>query len=343
MPQIGNHLDSAIERKASDIHLVVGEPPVYRIDGKLARVKGKPFTKKDVEGMIAEMLSTKQTAVFQQTHELDFAFEQNTHRFRMNLHVERGNPALSGRVIRTQLPTFEEIALPDIVRDMIGMPNGLILVTGSAGTGKSTTLAAMLGQINATRPAHILTLEDPIEFVFPQALGLVKQREVGTDTESFAEGLKHILRQDPDVVMVGEMRDPETISTTLTLAETGHLVFSTLHTRSAPSTINRIIDSFPSNQQNQIRLQLALSLRGIISQVLLPKVGGGRVAAREILLSSPAVSNLIRENKVEQIGNVILTSRKAGMVSLDQSIRDLVKEGVVASSAAEQYTDVKRH
>jgi twitching motility protein PilT len=343
MAQIISILDDAIERKASDIHLVVGKPPIFRIDGRLVVRKAKPILKKELESMLTEILTSKQWATFLAKHELDFAFEEESHRFRMNLHVERGNPALAARVIRMQLPTFEEIGIPDVVRDMTKLPNGLILVTGPAGTGKSTTLAAMLGEINATRPAHIVTLEDPIEFVYPSGLGLVKQREVGTDTESFAEGLKHMLRQDPDVVMVGEMRDPETIATTLTLAETGHLVFSTLHTRSAPATINRIIDSFPPNQQNQVRLQLALSLRGIISQVLLPRAKGGRVAAREVLVANPAIANLIRENKVEQIGNVVLTGRKAGMVSLEQSIQDLIKQGVVTDTVAMQFTETKRH
>ncbi len=342
MPQIVSIFTDAIERKASDIHLVVGRPPVFRIDGRLVPRKTKPISKKELEGMIQEMLPTRQWDRFVDSHELDTAFEAEGHRFRVNLHVERGNPALAARVIRTTLPTFEEITMPEVVRDLIQAPNGLILVTGPAGTGKSTALAAMLGEINATRPAHIVTLEDPIEFVFPEALGLVKQREVGGDTASFAEGLKHMLRQDPDVIMVGEMRDPETISTVLTLAETGHLVFSTLHTRSAAASINRIIDSFPAAQQDQIRAQLSLSLRGIISQVLLPKVGGGRIAAREILLSNPATANLIRENKIEQIANILLTGKQEGMVSLEQAIRKLMKDGLVTDEVTKPYTSKKK-
>jgi twitching motility protein PilT len=333
----------AIKRGASDVHIVVGLPPIYRVDGELARAKFKAFTRPDVERLLRRVLTANQLAVFEAHHEFDFAHEEAGRRFRVNAHVERGNPALAARLIPARIPTLDDLQMPSVVRDMINDPNGLLLVTGPAGTGKSTTLAAMLGEISATRPVHLITLEDPLEFIFSPKVGVVKQREVGADTESFAEGLKHVLRQDPDVVMIGEMRDPETIATVLTLAETGHLVLSTLHTRGAPATINRIIDSFPPGQQNQVRQQLALSLRGIVSQVLLPKVGGGRVAAREILLSTPAVASLIRENKIEQISTVILTNRKAGMVSLEQSIHELIKAGMIEASVAERYTESRRH
>ncbi|MBI4598887.1 PilT/PilU family type 4a pilus ATPase [Candidatus Uhrbacteria bacterium] len=336
-------LREAVGRRASDMHLVVGHPPLFRIDGALVAVSGKrDLALRELEGVLRLMLSELQWKTFQTSHELDFAYEAGDHRFRMNLHMERGNPALAGRLIRRELPTFEEIGLPASACAMITHPSGLVLVTGPAGSGKSTTLAAMIGQINATRPVHIVTLEDPVEFVFPSAKGLVKQREVGTDTQSFAEGLKHLLRQDPEVIMVGEMRDPETIATVLTLAETGHLVFSTLHTRSAAATVTRIIDAFPATQQDQIRLQLSLSLRGIVSQVLFPKKGGGRVAAREILVANAAVGNLIREQKIEQIPNVLLTGRKEGMCSFSQSVQELVAEDILDETFALPYLDIRR-
>jgi twitching motility protein PilT len=261
---------------------------------------------------------------------MDFAYEEETHRFRMKAHIERGRTALAVRVVRTTIPTFDEIGLPEKIHELIKEPNGLIIVTGPAGTGKSTTLAALLNVLNHMRPLHILTLEDPIEFVFEKGMGLVEQREVGNDTFSFAEGLKRALRQDPNVVMIGEMRDLPTMAAALTLAETGHLVLTTLHTRSAATTISRIIDSFPADQQEQVRLQLSSWLRAVIAQILLPAKNGGRVAAREILINDAAIANQSRLNRTDQIPNVIITSRKEGMIAMDQDVKRLVKEGLIS-------------
>jgi len=330
-------VEEAVERKASDIHLSVAHPPLLRVDGNLLAIGNESLTSKQVEILVREVVEEARWKRFQQSHELDFAYEDKARRFRVNLHMARGQLALAARVIRATIPTFEEIGLPEVAQHLIDYENGLILVTGPAGTGKSTTLAAMLGVINASRPAHIVTLEDPIEYVFPEGNGLVKQREVGTDTDSFAEGLRRALRQDPDVIMVGEMRDPETISAALTLAETGHLVFSTLHTSSAAQAVHRIVDSFSGEQQEQIRRQLALSLRGVVAQDLLPQVTGGLVAAREILINNNAVANLIRENKVEQIGSVIQTGREEGMVPMERAVEELWKQGIISDETARAH------
>jgi len=330
-------VEEAVERKASDIHLAVGHPALLRVDGDLFSLGDEPLSPRQVETLVREVVDEPRWKRFQQSHELDFAYEDKLQRFRINLHIARGQLALSARVIRATIPSFEEIALPEVAQRLIENENGLILVTGPAGTGKSTTLAAMLGVINDTRPAHIVTLEDPIEYVFPKGMGLVKQREVGTDTDSFAEGLRRALRQDPDVIMVGEMRDPETISAALTLAETGHLVFSTLHTSSAAQAVHRIVDSFSGEQQDQVRRMLALSLRGVIAQDLLPRVSGGLVAAREILLNNNAVANLIRENKVEQIGTVIQTGAQEGMVPMERSVEELLDAKIISEETARMY------
>lgn len=329
-------LESAIRQKASDLHLMAGHAPVFRVNGKLVASRDRVLTSSQTEALARELLG-RRLAEFQQAQEADFGYEMGERRFRVNVHVERGCVAIAVRVVRKDLPTYEEIGLPESGQKLAESHNGLVLVTGPSGTGKSTTLAAMIGHVNATRAAHILTLEDPIEFVFPIDKGLVKQREVGSDTHSFAEGLRHALRQDPDIIMVGEMRDPETISSALTLAETGHLVLSTLHTNSAAETVHRIVDSFAEHQQAQVRAQLALSLRGIIAQTLLPNTDGGRVAAHEIMINTPAIANLIRENKVEQIQTVLQTSRKDGMQTMEQSLDDLVKQKVITAETASPY------
>ncbi|MEY4723094.1 MAG: hypothetical protein RLZZ324_607 [Candidatus Parcubacteria bacterium] len=331
--------DIAVAKEASDIHLVVGKPPLLRMDGNLVPIEGaKVLTADAVKELCFSLLTEEEKARFLREKELDVAHQiASGKRFRINLHFEKTNVALAARTIPNDIPTMEQLELPEIVRRMTEYPHGLVLITGPTGSGKSTTLAAMIDKIDTAEPINIITLEDPIEFLFPHKAAAVRQRQLGQDFLTFPEGLKHILRQDPDVVMVGEMRDPETISTTLTIAETGHLAFATLHTYSAAQTIDRIIDAFPPSQQNQVRAQLALTLRGIVSQQLLPKKGGGRVAAREILVNTPAVANLIRENKIPQIKNVIQTSSGEGMHTLAQDLKRLIEEGQVDYEIAKQY------
>lgn len=331
--------DLAAKKKASDVHLAAGKPPHFRIDGELAPVpKLGALDEKLVHELVFSILSREQEERFEKDREYDFAHQTSAGvRFRVNVHFERGNVGLVARLIPKEIPAPSALGLPSQVTGLTDLPHGLVLITGPAGSGKSTTLASLLQSINESRAAHMVTLEDPIEFLFPAGKAIIKQREVGSDTNSFADGLKRVLRQDPNVVMVGEMRDLDTTATTLTLAETGHLVFATLHTYNAAETVARIVDIFPPFQQPQIRTQLALSLRAVISQQLLPKKGGGRVAAREILLMNAAVGNLIRENKIGQIASVIQTSVKQGMVSLAQDLMRLVKSGDVAAAEADRY------
>jgi twitching motility protein PilT len=327
------------KNKASDLHLVAGLKPTVRIHGELQEVaKSQELIPKAIQDMIFEILSREQEERFAKEKELDFAYQISSgERFRINIFFEKDSMSLAARLIPSKIPTMEEIEMPKVAYDLVRLPHGLIVVTGPTGSGKSTTMAAMIDLINKESAENIITLEDPIEFLFTPAKSMVRQRQVGTDSLSFAEGLKHMLRQDPDVIMVGEMRDLETIATTLTLAETGHLVFATLHTWSAAQTIDRIIDVFPSHQQVQIRLQLAMTLRGVISQQLLPKIGGGRVAAREILVNNPAIANLIRENKVQQINTVLQTGAKLGMVTLEQNLKRLIKEKKLTEETASAY------
>lgn len=330
----------AIEKGASDVHLVVGLPPVLRIDGNLSYVdKAKKLTTKDAEQMIYSMIDEAQKERFLSTRELDFGFEVGSSRFRVNIHFERGNIGLVARVISEYIPTLNEIEVPPIVSNLLNLQQGLILLTGPTGCGKSTTLASMVEYINTTRFCNIITLEDPIEYLFESKKSIIIQRQLGSDMLSFSSGLKHALRQDPNVIMVGEMRDLETIATTITLAETGHLVLATLHTYNASQTIDRIIDIFPPHQQAQIRMQLSTTLASVISQRLLNKIGGGRVASREILINTPAVSNLIRESKISQIKTVIQTSAREGMVSLDQDIIRLYSEKKITKEVAQSQMD----
>jgi len=331
--------DIAVAKMASDIHLVVGKPPLLRLDGDMVAIEGaKELTSEAVRELTFSLLTQVEQDRFLRDKELDVAHQISSgKRFRINLHWERGNIAMAARTIPSEIPTMESLSLPEIVRKMTEYPHGLVLITGPTGSGKSTTMASMIDKIDSSEPINIITLEDPIEFLFSHKKAVVRQRQLGQDFLTFSEGLKHILRQDPDVVMVGEMRDMDTISTTLTIAETGHLALATLHTYSAAQTIDRIIDAFPPNQQGQVRSQLALSLRGIVSQQLLPKIGGGRIAAREILVNTPAVANLIRENKIPQIKNVIQTSSAEGMVTLAQDLTRLIKAGLVDRNVALQY------
>lgn len=328
----------ALKKNASDLHLVVGVPPTLRIAGELVPVeKASVLTAKAVEDLVKSILTREQEEKFSRDRELDFAHEAGEARFRVNLHWSRGTPGLAARLIPKDIPTMDDLGLPKPVQDFISLPHGLVLVTGPTGSGKSTTLASMIEAVNQSEAVNIVTLEDPIEFLFEQKKSLIRQRELGNDMNSFSEALKHVLRQDPEIIMVGEMRDLETVSAALTLAETGHLVFATLHTWGAAQTVERIIDVFPPHQQSQVRLQLALTLRGVVSQQLLTKIGGGRVAAREILISTPAIANLIRENKIPQMNNIIQTSAKLGMVSLAQDLKRLIKEGQVAKEDASSY------
>ncbi len=335
------HIDDlfkiAVKKGASDLHLIVGKPPMLRIDGALSTIPNTAvLTAKSTQDLIFSILSEKQHKKLVEERELDVSYEiKGVSRFRVNLHWEKGSPGLVARVIAGTVPTMEHIAMPQIVYDLCRLPQGLVLVTGPTGCGKSTALAAMIDLVNAERSAHIVTLEDPIEFVFEPKKSIIKQRQLGTDTLSFTSGLKHVLRQDPNVIMVGEMRDLETIAATITLAETGHLVLATLHTYSAAQTIDRIIDIFPPYQQNQIRLQLSITLKGVISQRLLPKIGGGRHPAREILINTPAVSNMIRENKIAQIKTAIQTGAEQGMCTLDKDLSDLFEQGIITKESAQ--------
>ena len=325
----------AAKKGASDLHLAVNKPPAIRLHGDLIELNYNPIDSKKMESLIFSILQPEQQEEFIKKRELDLSWQmEDGTRFRINLHFERENLGLVARIIPTHIPTMEEIGMPEVVYKLTRLNYGLVLVTGPTGCGKSTSLAAMINLINNERAANIITLEDPIEFIFTPIKSIIKQRQLGSDMISFAEGLKHTMRQDPDIIMVGEMRDLETIATTLTLAETGHLVLATLHTNNAAETIDRIIDVFPPYQQTQVRLQLSFSLKGVISQRLLPKIGGGRVAVREILINNSAVSNLIRENKHGQIKNVIQTSASEGMVTMDQSIKRLYQDGIIDEANA---------
>lgn len=331
---------TAVNKKASDLHLVVGLPPALRIDGQLSYMENKEkITKKEMEQMVFSIIDSSQRERFISTRDLDFGYELDNFRFRVNLHFERSNIGLAARVISEKIPTLEEIGMPKIIYNLLNLNQGLILITGPTGCGKSTSLASMIDYINNNRFCNIITLEDPIEYLFKPNKTLIIQRQLGTDMLSFAEGLKHALRQDPNVIMVGEMRDLDTIATTITLAETGHLVLATLHTYNAAQTIDRIIDIFPPHQQGQIRMQLSMTLASVISQRLLNKIKGGRLAAREIMTNTPAVANLIRENKIAQIKTVIETSSKEGMISLDQDLKKLHEEKLVSKEVAQSYMD----
>jgi len=326
----------AVEMSASDIHLLAGLKPYLRLDGELKPYDGKELSAKEIELLVKSMISENAFKKFALEKELDFAYEiSGGFRFRVNLHFAGGNIGLSARTIPAEVPSMKDVMMPQVAYGLCDMNRGLILVTGPTGCGKSTSLAAMIDYINENRNENIITLEDPIEFIFKPKKSIIRQRQLGTDMQSFQEGLTHVLRQDPNVVMVGEMRNLETIATTITLAETGHLVFATLHTYNAAQTIDRIIDIFPPHQQNQIRMQVSLTLKAVISQRLLPAKSGGRVAAREILLNTSAVANLIRENKVSQIKTVIQTSAKEGMITIDNSLASLYKDGYISKEEYE--------
>jgi len=331
-------LTEAYQKKASDLHISVGALPTLRLNGKLISVGARTLTSNDTEQFLKDLIVEQQYEEFLKKGELDFSYGlEGVSRFRINAYKQRGTVSLAIRVIPTRVPNLEELGVPSVIKTFVEKPQGLILVTGPTGSGKSTTLAALIDLINRTQCKHIITLEDPIEYLHKHGKSLIEQREIGADSCSFANGLRASLRQDPDVILVGEMRDLETISTTITAAETGHLVFATLHTTDAANTIDRIIDVFPGNQQPQIRVQLASVLVGIISQRLIPTMDmDGRVVAMEILVNTPAVANLIRSEKVHQIKTVMQTGKAFGMQTMDSALKDLISQGKINSHIAKQ-------
>ncbi len=325
-------LEHMVERNASDLHVTTGTPPAIRVRGEVQRLEGyDSLTSEDTQQLLYRILSSEQQKQLELKRQLDFSHSiPGLARFRVNVYFQRETIGAAFRLIPAELKTLEELGIPSSLHQLAEKPRGLVLVTGPTGSGKSTTLAALIDEINRNRSEHILTVEDPIEFLHRHKRCIVNQREIGPDATSFAEALRAALRQDPDVILVGEMRDLETIATALTAAETGHLVFGTLHTQSAPSTIDRIIDVFPAEQQEQVRIQIASSLQGVVTQALLPTADGqGRVPALEILLPDDAVRNLIRQGKVEQIYSVMQTNTGRGMQTMEQSLAELIQRRVV--------------
>ena len=341
--RIDNILRAAMEFKASDIHLTVGVPPIFRINGDIKRYGKEMLLPADTEAIAKQIIPENLYNQFKEKGELDFSYGiPGVSRFRVNAYHQRKSVSLALRVVASKTPTLEDLDLPEIIPKLVEKPQGLILVTGPTGSGKSTTLASMVDYMNRTMRKHIITLEDPIEYLHKHGNSIIDQREVGFDTQNYASGLKAALRQDPDVILVGEMRDLETIGIAITAAETGHLVFGTLHTSSAPATINRIIDVFPPAQQPQIRIQLASVLVGVISQRLFPTADKkGRRAATEILVNNPAIANLIRSEKIHQIQSTMQTSKAQGMHTLEMSIRDLIDRKIIDKEAATKYLQEK--
>ena len=326
-------LDSA----GSDLLLSVGTPPRIRKDGRLVVLDATapPLTSKDVQAMLGEVLDATQLAAVAKRRTVDFAFTvRDQVRIRGNAYLQRGAPAAAFRSLPLQIPTFEQLGVPESIYTLVGRHQGLILVTGPTGSGKSTTQAAMIDYINRTRACHIITVEDPVEYVHEHRLSMVDQRQVGSDTASFADALRSVFREDPDVILIGEMRDLETISSALTIAETGHLVLATLHTNDAPQAINRIVDSYTGAQQQQVRLQLATCLAGVIYQQLVPAIGGGRVAAFEVLVANMAVRAMIKEGKTDQIRSVLLTGLAQGSQTLERSLNQLLRAGLITGRDA---------
>ena len=328
---IGELLQILVDRGASDLHIAAGTHPQIRVSGRLVPLtEFEVLTPPETQRLAYSVLSETQKQRFEEQSELDLSFGiKNLARFRCNVFRQRGAVGAAIRVIPFSLRTFDELGLPRIAQDLADRPKGLVLVTGPTGSGKSTTLAAMIDKINSERREHIMTIEDPVEFLHSHKNCVVNQREVNSDTHSFKDALRTILRQDPDVVLIGEMRDLETIGTALTIAETGHLTFATLHTNSCAQTINRIIDVFPTAQQAQVRAQLSLVLEGVLSQTLIPRIGGGRVMAMEIMIATPAIRNLIRDEKVHQIYSALQAGAKYGMQTMNQSLADLVRRRMI--------------
>lgn len=328
-------LREAVLRGSSDIHLSVGLPPVIRIDGRLVRTEYAALNGQQIQRMVYDILTKDQILWLEKSHELDFSYGlSEVGRFRVNVYRQRGSLGAAFRAVPSDIPSFEKLRLPAVTKELTTRASGLILVTGPTGAGKSTTIASMIDHINTQRPVHIMTIEDPIEYLHRHKMGMVNQRELNQDTDSFENALRAVLREDPDVILVGEMRDLETISAALTLAETGHLVFGTLHTRNCAQTIDRVIDVFPPHQQAQIRVQLANTLEAVISQLLLPMTNGGRVAAHEVMVATSAIRNLIREGKSHQIGTLLETGQDLGMQPMDRALVELHRHGLVTLEEA---------
>lgn len=332
-------LDLTIQRNASDLHLSVGFPPNIRVHGELFPVPGEPvITPEQIESLIRPLITDLQAKIYREVFELDFSFDfSGKARFRVNLYRQKGFSAASLRLIPFRIPPLESLGLPQVIKKLTELKQGFLLVTGPTGHGKSTALASFINQINQTRAAHVITIEDPIEYVYPAGKSLIEQREMYSDTKSWGNALRAVLREDPDIVLVGEMRDLETISSAMTIAETGHLVLATLHTNSAAQSVDRVIDVFPEEQQPQIRLQMASTIEAIISLRLIPTIAPGRVLASEILLATPAVRNIIREGKSYLIDNTIETSAELGMQALERSLAGLVKGGKISEDVALKF------
>ena len=338
--KINKLFDLTIKEQASDLHLSVNHPPVLRISGSLIPlVKESKLSSDDTENFAFSLMNDFQKEKFLKEKEIDFSYNfGDKARFRANVFYQKGNISCALRLVPVEIRTIDELSLPLMLHEFTKASQGFVVICGPSSQGKSTTLAALIDEINHTRADHVLTIEDPIEYIFKADKAIIDQREVGQDTLSFARALRSTFRQDPDVIMVGEMRDPETIATAITAAETGHLVFATLHTNSAAQTIHRIVDSFPPEQQNQVRAQLSGSLLGVVSQRLIPRIKGGLIPACEVMLATPAISNLIRENKIHEIPMVVETNLEMGMVSLNRSLADLVKRKEVSLENALNYS-----
>ena len=337
-PRITLHqlLRAMVDKGASDLHIATGSPPQLRIDGSLVPLKTPPLTPIETKQLCYSVLTEEQKVIFEKKNELDLSFGvKNLARFRANIFMQRGAVAGAFRQIPFKIANFDELGLPPVAADIANKPRGLVLVTGPTGSGKSTTLASIIDKINSEQRLHIITIEDPIEFLHPHKLCVVNQREVGTDTSNFKDALKYVLRQDPDVVLVGEMRDLETIEAALTIAETGHLVFATLHTNSAVSSINRVIDVFPPHQQSQVRAQLSFTLVAVMTQVLVPRVNGGRVLAMEIMIPNAAIKNLIREDKLHQIYSQMQVGQAgSGMQTMNQALHSIYQRRLITLEEA---------
>jgi twitching motility protein PilT len=329
-------LHIAAEHNASDLHITEGAPPIVRIDGELLPLDHAPLTREDTKRMVYGVLNDAQKIKFEENLELDFSlYIPEISRFRVNVHQQKGCVEAAFRGVSLNIRSLEELGLPPVVANLATKPNGLVILTGPTGTGKTTTLAAMVELINTHRKCLVITIEDPIEYLFKNKQSIIKQREVGSDTHSFASALKHVLRQDPDVILVGEMRDLETIQTAITAAETGHLVLSTLHTPDAAQTIDRIIDVFPAHQQQQIKIQLGSCIQGVVAQELLPRKDGmGRIVAVEVMIGTAAVRSCIREHRTQQLPTMIQTGSQFGMISMDKSIKNLYLQGLITYEVA---------
>lgn len=328
----------AVRLEASDLHLIVGFPPMLRIHGKLGPIMSStPLNAQDTETLAASVLTSEHKELFAANKEIDFSVNSPSGRFRANIYSQQGSVAATFRLIPSTIKSIDELKLPSICHEFVKLRQGLVLVTGPTGHGKSTTLASMINEINRESARHIITIEDPIEYTYPKGLSIISQREMHTDTHSWNVALRSVLREDPDIVLVGEMRDFETIAAAITVAETGHLVFATLHTNSAAQSIDRIVDVFPQNQQQQVRLQISLVLEGILALRLVPAVGGGRTVVAEIMTASPAIKTTIRDGKTHLIDNIIQTSGELGMNLLEASLAKAVKEGRISVETATSY------